>query len=186
MSCRNVIPHYMRSDTASLLVWHIHDMLQIIKQAHQLKAWNALTGWSRSPKAAWDEVRVDGRTWATDIIRAKSWCESFYTDCELLASVSIQEYPACRSVLCQWNQSVLCPSIPSAVTCCQTCALSDSSGVAVLMQGMMWFIKTPTDYRDIERSCRASRQQRNTLKWHRSVNVSSAAPCELGAALSSH
>lgn len=36
--------------------------------------------------------------------------------------------------------------------------------VGLVMQGMMCFIKTPTEDLNIERSCRASRQQRNTLK----------------------
>lgn len=44
MSSRNVIRHYMRSDTGGLLVWHIRDMLRINMQWCQLKAWNALRG----------------------------------------------------------------------------------------------------------------------------------------------
>lgn len=44
MSSRNVIRHYMRSDTGGLLVWHIRDMLGINMQWCQLKAWNALRG----------------------------------------------------------------------------------------------------------------------------------------------
>lgn len=44
MSGRNVIRHYMRSDTGGLLLWHIRDMLRINMQWCQLKAWNTLRG----------------------------------------------------------------------------------------------------------------------------------------------
>lgn len=65
MSSRNVIRHYMRSDTGGLLVWHIRDMLRINMQWCQLKAWNALRGGSsnifslRPKRARWVNSKLD-------------------------------------------------------------------------------------------------------------------------------
>lgn len=76
--------------------------------------------------------------------------------------ISVQVYPFFTPRPRKTNPFLV--SVPvkpmSSLSCYNQCLVL----VGVVMQGMMWFIKTPTEDLNIERSCRASRQQRNTLK----------------------
>lgn len=75
MSSRNVIQHYMRSDTGGLLVWHIRDMLRINMQWCQLKAWNALRGSSNVFPAPKNSLRQ------SDWGRMMGLHHTVYTEC---------------------------------------------------------------------------------------------------------
>lgn len=100
MSRRNIIRHYMRSDTGGLLVWHIRDMLRIIMQWCQLKAWNALRGKLECFPLARNSLSQNdgGRMVACAEVTIGTWVNSWWAIIELDSrSAALAMYdPPCK------------------------------------------------------------------------------------------
>lgn len=172
MSRRNVIRHYMRSDTGGLLVWHIRDMLGIIMQWCQLKAWNALRGKLECFPCAWNSLRRNdgGRTMVCAEVTISTCVNSWWVIIELDGS-SLSSYCMISSMKYNRSEVVMGEKNNSFPTDCLTRKNSwrDYSHLLVSCQQWKYFEVT--------------RERAHLLSL---VTNISPAPCERGFALSSN